>query len=165
MGGHVAADGYSTPYLWAMALGTALYGFLALWISFRLARKYVPERWAFLATLGIWFASSLPVYMYFNPSWSHAHSAFTVALFVWYWDRTRNGRTLGRNGSCWVRSAGLMMDVYYPNAVLLLFPLLESLHGLLVRPGSGRRASPSAAAASRTTRSFSAAPSSHFSPR
>ena len=82
LGGHVPADGYSEPYVLAMAAGTALYGFLAIWISFRLARKYLPERWAFLAALGIWFASSLPVYMYFNPSWSHAHSAFMVALFA-----------------------------------------------------------------------------------
>ena len=126
LGGHVAADGYSEPYLLGMAFGTAVYGFLSLWISFRLARKYLAERWAFLGTLGIWFASSLPVYMYFNPSWSHAHSAFAVALFVWYWDRTRQSRTTLH----WIvlgAVAGLMMDVYYPNALVLLLPLLESL--------------------------------------
>jgi len=126
LGGQVSADGYSEPYVLAMALGTALYGFLAIWISFRVARKYLPERWAFWGALGIWFASSLPVYMYFNPSWSHAHSAFVVALFVWYWDYTRITRTFLQ----WALLgliAGLMMDVYYPNAVLLLFPLLESL--------------------------------------
>jgi len=126
VGGGVAADGYSRPYFIAMALGTAVYGFLALWISFRLARKYLPERWAFLATVGIWFASSLPVYMYFNPSWSHAHSAFAVALFVWYWDRTRSKRTWTQ----WTilgTIAGLMINVYYPNAIVLLFPLGESL--------------------------------------
>ena len=33
-----------------MALGTAFYGFLAIWISFRLARKYLPEQWAFLGS-------------------------------------------------------------------------------------------------------------------
>jgi hypothetical protein len=126
LGGHIAADGYSEPYLLGMALGTAVYGFLSLWISFRLARKHLAERWAFLGALGIWFASSLPVYMYFNPSWSHAHSAFMVALFVWYWDRTRQTRTSLQ----WVilgAIAGLMMDVYYPNALLLLLPLFESL--------------------------------------
>jgi hypothetical protein len=126
LGGHVPADGFSKPYRVAMAVGTALYGFLALFISFVLARRYVPERWAFLATLGIWFASSLPVYMYFNPSWSHAQSAFTVALFLWDWIRTRPARrwaqwaVLGAIG-------GLMMDVYYVSGVLLLLPLLESL--------------------------------------
>jgi hypothetical protein len=126
LGGQVPADGYSKPYVMAMALGTALYGFLAIWISFRVARKHLPERWAFWGALGIWFASSLPVYMYFNPSWSHAHSAFVVALFVWYWDHTRITRTYLQ----WALLgliAGLMMDVYYPNAVLLLFPLVESL--------------------------------------
>ena len=126
LGGHVAADGHSRPYLTAMAIGTTFYGFMALWISFALARQYVAERWAFLATLGIWFASSLPIYMYFNPSWSHAHSAFAVALFLWYWMRTRNARTWAQ----WVilgLLGGLMMDVYYITAVVLLLPLLESL--------------------------------------
>lgn len=127
-GGHLPADGYSRPYLFAMALGTVTYGFLALWISFRLARKYGSERWAFLATLGIWLGSSLPVYMYFNPSWSHPHSAFTVAMFVWYWDRTHGARTWRQ----WIILgviAGLMIDVYYPNGILFLFPLFESLAG------------------------------------
>jgi hypothetical protein len=126
LGGQVPADGYSKPYVLAMAMGTALYGFLGIWISFRVARRYLPERWAFWGALGIWFASSLPVYMYFNPSWSHAHSAFAVALFVWYWDYTRVTRTFLQ----WALLgliAGLMMDVYYPNAVLLMFPLVESL--------------------------------------
>jgi hypothetical protein len=117
-------DGFSRPYLLAMALGTAIYGFASLWISFRIARRYFPERWAFLATLGIWFGSSLPVYMYFNPSWSHAQSAFVVALFVWYWLRTRESRPLHK----WFILGclgGLMMDVYYTNAVVLLLPACD----------------------------------------
>jgi hypothetical protein len=120
----------------AMAFGTAVYGFLAILLSFRLAKKYLPARWAFLGTLGIWFASSLPVYMYFNPSWSHAHSAFTVALYFWYWDRTRDERTCAQ----WMvlgAISGLMLDVYYVNGVLLVVPLIESLirywHGLRTR--------------------------------
>jgi hypothetical protein len=128
LGGHVPADGYSTPYVLMMAFATALYGFLALVISFRLARKYVPEHWAFLATLGIWFGSSLPVYMYFNPSWSHIHSAFIVALFFWYWGRTRETRTWMQ----WVvlgALGGLMVNIYYVNMVVLLLPLFESLAG------------------------------------
>lgn len=138
LGGRVAADGYSMPYLWAMAIGTAIYGFLALWISFRVARKYFSQRWALLATLGIWFASSLPVYMYLNPSWPHALSAFTVALFVWYWNRTRGGRSWKR----WVllgTIGGLVMDVYYLAAIVMLLPLLEILSKLR-RPLKGKDA-------------------------
>lgn len=125
-GGHIPRDGFSMPYLRAMALGTAVYGFLSLFISFRLAREYVREEWAFLAVLGIWFGSSLPVYMYFNPSWSHAHSAFTVALFVWYWIRTRSNRSWKQSLMLGVMG-GLMVDVYYLNAIVLLLVPLEML--------------------------------------
>src|SRR6202167_14430 len=61
LGGGIPADGFSKTYSVARASGTALYGFLALLISFALARRYFGERWAFLGTVGIWFASSLPV--------------------------------------------------------------------------------------------------------
>jgi hypothetical protein len=141
LGAHIPADGFSWPYLDTMAFATALYGFLSLLISFELARRYFPQRWALLATIGIWFASSLPVYMYFNPSWSHAHSAFVVALFLWYWDRTRGTRTILQ----WIilgLIAGLLMDVYYPNVMVLLAPAVESLQdyyeGFRRRPSQNR---------------------------
>ena len=126
-GAHIPADGHSRPYLISMALTTAACGFLSLLLAFQIARKYFDPLWAFLATVGIWFASSLPVYMYFNPSWSHAHSAFAVALFLWYWDRTQLQRTAGQ----WVilgLLAGLMGDVYYPNIILLIMPGMEVVH-------------------------------------
>lgn len=126
IGVKVKASGFSRPYIVAMALATVLYGFLGLWISFHLACVYCEERWALLATLGVWFGSSLPVYMYFNPSWSHAHSVFVVALFLWYWHRTRPGRTLAQWGILGLLS-GLMLDVYYLNIAVLLIPLLESV--------------------------------------
>lgn len=122
----VKPDGYSRSYIVAMALATAFYGFIGLLLSFRLACRYTQECWAWLATLGIWFATSLPVYMYFNPSWSHAHSVFAVALFLAYWQRTREART----ASQWIvlgLLSGLMLDVYYLNVALLAIPLLESL--------------------------------------
>lgn len=125
-GVHVPADGFSAPYRYAMVLGTGLYGFLGLWLSFRLARKYVGPLWAFVATLAVWWASSLPVYMYFNPAWSHAHSAFVCALFLYYWDATREDRTLGQ----WVilgLIVGLMLDVYYANLMIVTVLLVEAL--------------------------------------
>jgi hypothetical protein len=126
LGSAIPADGYSWPYLVTMALATAGYGFAGLWLAFRLARRLYSETWAALATAAVWLASSLPVYMYFNPSWSHAHSVFAVALFLWYWQRTRESRTLGQ----WVvlgLIAGLMANIYYLNALVLLLPLFQSL--------------------------------------
>jgi hypothetical protein len=139
LGSAVAADGFSTPYRIAMALATAFYGFLGLLISFRIARKYVDETWALLATLGIWWASSLPVYMYFNPSWSHAHSAFVVALFLWYWHETRDSRSLWQ----WIllgALAGLMLDVYYANVMLFVILPFEAVREY---SAAFRRATPS----------------------
>ena len=51
-----------------------------------------------------------------------------VALFLWYWDRTRGDR----NWTQWLilgAIAGLMMNVYYLNGVVLLVPLMESCAG------------------------------------
>jgi hypothetical protein len=142
LGSEVPADGFSGPYRYAMALGTGLYGFLALLLSFRLARKYVAPVWSSLATVAIWWASSLPVYMYFNPSWSHAHSAFMVALFLWYWEATREGRSLAQ----WLLLGvivGLMLDVYYLNLMLLSVLAVEALGQYRNILGRGRTSLPS----------------------
>jgi hypothetical protein len=129
-GGNVPADGFSRPYRTAAACGTALYGFLGLLLSYLLARKYAGAESALLATLGIWSASSLPVYMYFNPFWSHAHSTFANALFLWYWDLTRPDRKIGQ----WLLLgliSGLMLDVYFVNGVFLLIPCVEAVQNYI----------------------------------
>lgn len=125
LGSHVPADGFSFPYRYAMAFGTGLYGFLGLLLSFRLANKYLGSLWSFIATIAIWWASSLPVYMYFNPSWSHVHSAFTTAVFLWYWDASREARTLLQ----WLLMGaivGLMLDVYYANLMIVVVLAIEA---------------------------------------
>lgn len=129
LGFGIPPDGHSRPYIVALSLGTAIYGFLGLWFAFDLAKNYMEERWAFWATVGIWFASSLPVYMYLNPSWSHAHSVFTVALFLWYWHRTRTGRT-AKQWAVLGAIAGLMLDVYMANGVFFLAPAVDGIAGL-----------------------------------
>ena len=128
LGARIPADGFSLPYLITMALATTFYGFLGICLSYRLAINYFDKRWAFIGTLGIWWASSLPVYMYFNPFWSHAHSAFVVALFLWYWEHTRPKRTFKQ----WLLLgliSGLLVDVYFVNGVFLGVPFIESICG------------------------------------
>jgi hypothetical protein len=68
--------------------------------------------------------------MYFNPSCSHAHSAFAVALFLWYWHRTRSSRSLAQ----WLilaLIAGLMLNVYYANATVLAVLAVEAIRKYL----------------------------------
>lgn len=138
-GAHVAADGFSSPYRISMAFASALYAFLALLLSFRLARRYVDEWCAFLATIAIWWASSLAIYMYFNPSWSHALSAFIVAVFIWCWHETLPVR----HPLHWLLLGvitGIMLDVYYPNAMVLVILLIEALpqYVAALRPSSSK---------------------------
>ena len=131
LGLQISPDGRSWPYMVAMAGASTLFGFAGLFLSYKLARRYVEERWAFLAALGIWLGSSLPAYIYLHPALSHAHSAFCSALFFWYWLRTRNSRTYGQ----WIvlgLISGLMIDVRFDSIVLLLAPLLESLSAFVV---------------------------------
>ena len=126
LGFRIPADGHSWPYIVSLSLGTAFYGFLGLYLSFQLAKNFVEERWAFWATLGIWFASSLPSAMYLEPSWSHTHSAFCVSLFLWYWHRTRTDRT-PKQWLVFGLISGLMLDVYLANGIFLLAPALDCL--------------------------------------
>jgi len=140
LGWRIAPDGHSWPYLAALTGATALYGFAGLCLSFAMARKFVEERWAFWATIGVWFGSSVPVYLYLLPAWSHAHSVFATALFLWYWLRTRGTRTSGQ----WLKLgllSGLMMDVYQLNAVLILGVAYEALstYAGIWSSGAGRR--------------------------
>lgn len=144
LGSSVAADGFSAPYRYAMAFSTALYGFLGLMLCFELGRKYAGPLWSFLGTLGVWWASPLPVYMYFNPSWSHAHSEFMVALFLWYWDDTRGHRGWKQ----WIilgLITGVMLNVYYANLMILAVLVVEGLRQYAHILRSGRETSPSLA--------------------
>lgn len=92
--GHVAAglvgaaqDGYSQPYITAVAVGSAVYGWLALWLGVAAARRLVPvPTWTVVA---IWLGTPLLFYMYVAPPMSHACSAFAAALFLWTWLRVR----------------------------------------------------------------------------
>ena len=66
--------------------------------------------------------------MYLEPSWSHTHSAFCAALFLWYWHRTRLSRTWQQ----WIwlgLISGLMVDVYLANAIFLFAPAVDCFSG------------------------------------
>jgi hypothetical protein len=92
--GHVAArltgqpaDGYSQPYVSAVAYASAIYGGLALLLSAAIARQLVG--YGLTASLIVCFGTPLVFYIYVAPPMSHANSAFAVALFLWVWLRVR----------------------------------------------------------------------------
>jgi hypothetical protein len=80
-------DGFSKPYIAAVAYGSAVYGLLAIVLAMLSAERLgLPS---FAAALAVWIGTPLLFYMYVAPPFSHACSAFAVALFVWTWLKVR----------------------------------------------------------------------------
>jgi len=125
-------DGFSTPYMAAVAYGSAVYGCLALVLAIRCARRLGYN--AFGGAVAVWLGTPLVFYMYVAPPFSHACSAFAVAFFTWVWLRVRNQWTPG--GMAALGAAGALMvmvreqDVFFGAAVAVDF-------GLWAAGGSG----------------------------
>lgn len=103
--GSAERDGFSKPYVRAVAYGSAFYGFLSVLLSIQAVRSSVfglrysgfgsrdPGGVEFDATfwsgLAVWIGTPLIFYMYVAPPFSHATSAFGVAVFVNVWLHVR----------------------------------------------------------------------------
>ena len=70
-----------------------VYGFLAVVLSASIARRLVGRGW--LAAIVVWIGTPLVYYMYITPPFSHASSAFAVALFLFVWLRVRETWSAG----------------------------------------------------------------------
>ena len=105
-GRDVAVDGYSQPYLSAVAYGSAFYGFAAIVLAIAAARRIIGG-YAFSSGLAVWFGTPLLFYMYVAPPFSHACSAFAVALFVTIWLYVRRTWTVA--GAVALGAAGALM--------------------------------------------------------
>jgi hypothetical protein len=91
LGSSVPADGFSRPYIAAITYGSAIYGFLAIVLSGIAARRLVGP--GAPAGVAVWLGTPLLFYMYVAPGFSHACSAFAVALFVLAWLHVRRSWT------------------------------------------------------------------------
>jgi hypothetical protein len=91
LGSDVAADGYSPPYISAICIGSAVYGWLALLLAWCAARRVAGAAGvaggphAAMAAAAVGLGTPLAFYMYVAPGFAHATSAFAVAAFVLAW--------------------------------------------------------------------------------
>jgi hypothetical protein len=129
------ADGLSQPYIAAVAIGSATYGFLALLLSAAFARRLIGD--ARIAAVAVLLGTPLLFYMYVTPVFTHACSAFAVALFLWTWLRIRarwslaGALALGLTG-------GLMTIVRVQDALFIAGPALDFVRFLLDSLARGR---------------------------
>jgi len=117
------ADGYSRPYVAAVCYASALYGFLAVWLSLGAAKRVVGEG-SLAAAVLTWVGTPLLFYMYVAPPMAHACSAFAVALFVRVWLTVRetwSTKALAALGA----SAALMVMVREQDAFYAAGPAVD----------------------------------------
>lgn len=122
LGAGVPADGFSRPYIAAVAYASALYGFLAVMLSTWAARAIVGGSAATAAA--VWLGTPLLFYMYVAPGFSHACSAFAVAAFVVIWLHVR--RTWSAGGVAALgAAAGLMGMVREQDIFIAMGPAVD----------------------------------------
>ena len=140
--GHLAAgilgapqDGYSQPYITAVALGSLVYGWLALLLAAAIA-----ERWfgrGLGAALAVLAGSPLLFYMYVAPPFSHACATFAVTVCLWTWLRVRETWTLG--GVVWLGlTVGLMATMRDQAGLFAIAPALDFGRWAFMRRDWGR---------------------------
>ena len=131
-GSEVDVDGFSRPYIAAIAYGSAFYGFAALVLGISAARLLRASRpgtagsssLEVIAGAIVWSGTPLLFYIYVAPPYAHAASAFAVALFVWIWLRVRDSWPL--EGVIALGLAGaLMAMVREQDAFLALGPAVD----------------------------------------
>ena len=127
--GHVVAtatgaptDGFSRPYITAVAWGSAVYSFLAVLLSAAAARRVVGR--GLVASLVVAIGTPLVFYAYVAPIFGHATSAFAVALMVRVWLRVREEWTL-RGALALGITGGLVAIVREQDALLTIGPALD----------------------------------------
>jgi hypothetical protein len=133
-------DGYSRPYVSAVAYGSAVYGLFALLLALDLATRLTGRGLG--PVLATWLGTPLVFYMYVAPPMSHACSAFAVALFVWTWWKVRRSWSL-RGSVALGATGGLMAMVREQDIFFLVGPAMDLGLCLVrhVRDGEAPRAS------------------------
>lgn len=119
--------GSSWPRTWARAFGTAVYAFFGLWLSYRLALRFAGSAAALLATVAIWLASSLPVYLYALPSESLPAAMFLAALVLTIWLSVRGGGSARWRWLVFGLAGGLATVASPFCAALLVVGFIESV--------------------------------------
>lgn len=137
-GSSVPADGFSRPYVAAVAYGSALYGFLAILLGIRAARLLL-GRVSLVPGLAIWLGTPLLFYMYVAPPFAHATSAFAVALFLTIWLHVRE-RWSSRGVVLLGLSAALMTMVREQDVFFAAGPALDFAWDAARTRGALRRA-------------------------
>jgi hypothetical protein len=128
-----SAAGLARPpdgYDWLLQLAPGVTGALAAtasaMLAWRTARTVTTEAAATVGVLAAWLGSHAVYYSMVSPSYSHAASMLTSALFFHAWITTRHRMSVGR-AATWGALAGACALMRWQDAIFLLVPFVEVL--------------------------------------
>jgi hypothetical protein len=126
LGVPIAANGLSWPYEFFYGTGSAVLGICGMYLSYRAAKTRFGSFSAVVATVGVWFASSIFYYLAIVPSMSHAVSQFLVSAFL-YLTLTRDWLAEKRTGLLMGFILGLATLVRPQDVFFIVVPLCLAL--------------------------------------
>lgn len=135
--GGLAENGYSPLYLLVTCVGSSIYTFLSLLISYKILTKFFSPKISLLSVLTVFLGNSLIYNAYVRMLMSHSPEVFTIALFVLFFLNVVERRKI-LNYLFFGISSGLLVIVRYDNAMFLILPLLHILFVFWSSMKSGR---------------------------
>jgi len=126
LGFDLQLDGYNIIYQIISALGSLIYAFFGVLLTYNLGRKIFKDKLTFFGAVGIWLATPLIYYMTMEPLNSQPLSFFSVSLFIYLWFSSRKSKKI----YLWIilgLVGGLMSIVRYQDALFILIPMIDLL--------------------------------------
>ena len=126
-GNGIGLSGYERYFVSNLATLSALFGFLAILLSYRVAQGALNRRLALAAAVTLMFVTPLLYYQFREPMYSHTASALAVSLCVYVWWRGHD-----QSGTVWRALGlgaliGLAGLVRWQNLAYLLLPFVSTL--------------------------------------
>jgi hypothetical protein len=119
-------DGFDRALQIVPGVTGSLAATIGAWLCWRLARRWTDAVTAAVATVAVWLGSHAIYYALVSPSYSHAASMLTSAIFFSRWLDGRDRPSVGRFAE-WGGLAGLSALMRWQDAIFLLVPLVAAI--------------------------------------
>jgi hypothetical protein len=119
-------DGFGRAFQLVPGITGVLAATAATYFAWRFARRFVDDASAAAATWTVWLGSHALYYSLVSPSYSHAPSMLTAAVFFLVWIATRDAPSMGRF-LLWGALAGACALMRWQDALFLLVPFIDAV--------------------------------------
>ena len=123
----VGLTGYERFFVSNLAALSALFGFLAILLSYCVAQGAINRRLALVSAATLMFATPMLYYQFREPMYSHTASALAVSLCVFVWWRRHDTKVTAWHALGLGALIGLAGLVRWQNLAYLLLPFMSSL--------------------------------------